>query len=321
MTSSAMPPLPSTATLPLADWLAQALDSHADSPQAVADGLHERAAALPADDSGAQAVRLAEHLWLGHLADTAGLADWLGRLPPALLAAAAPGSGDPSTPAPAPALAQALARCHWALAALQHAAHATAPALDDASRWRALQNVVLALAQQGRSPQARSLLLADEDAAAAQGDSDAGRAFAACANNVAGHLHDQAGRDAERDQLMLDAAALSLRAWSRAGTWLHQQRAEYRLALCHAALGQGQAALAHACRCLQGCQQGDGTQPADAVEHFCAHEALARAHHAAGDAAGRQAAAAQMRALLPAIDEADGLRAWCAQALADLPGA
>ena len=57
----------------------------------------------------------------------------------------------------------------------------------------------------------------------------------------------------------------------------------------------------------------------DGVEHFFAQEALARAHHAAGDAAGRVAAANRMREWLPAIAEDDGLRAWCAQALRELP--
>jgi len=55
------------------------------------------------------------------------------------------------------------------------------------------------------------------------------------------------------------------------------------------------------------------------VEHFFAHEALARAHSAAGDGGAVQAARAQMAALLPQIDEADGLRAWCADTLAALP--
>lgn len=122
-----------------------------------------------------------------------------------------------------------------------------------------------------------------------------------------------------RDRLMLAAAYLSQRAWANAGTWLHQERAEYRLALCHAALGQGEPALVHARRCLAACEAGDGQQPADAVEHFFAQEALARAHCAAGDASRATAAAEQMAGLLPGIPVADGLRAWCEQALRELP--
>lgn len=300
MNPSASPP--PSAPLGLSAWLALAQDQHADAPQAVADGLRQRAPTLPDDDDGAQALRLAEHLWLAHLADPAGLAALLVRLPAAVGLADGP-------------VAPALARIHWALALL---AGGPLPALGDAQRWRALQNVVLALARQGHADRAERLLLADEAAAALHGSSEAGRAYAATANNVAQDLSIGAGSDAGRDRLMLVAAALSLRAWSVAGTWLHHERAEYRLALCHAALGQGDAALTHARRCLAACEAGDGRQAADALEHFFAHEALARACRAAGDGPGRQAAVDGLHALLPAIDEADGLRTWCAQVLHDL---
>lgn len=294
--------------LSLSAWLAQAQDRHADAPQAVADGLRERAATLPADEDGAQALRLAEHVWLAHLGDPAGLAALIVALP------AAAWSGGAAQPDASPAVAQA--RIAWALAML---AGQAAPPLALAARWRALQNVVLALARQGRYAQAEAWLLADEAAAAACAASDAGRAYAASANNVAQDLGAGPRGDAARDRLMLVAAHLSQRAWASAGTWLYQERAEYRLALCHAVLGQGEAALVHARRCLAACEAGDGQHPADAVEHFFAWEALARAHHAAGDAAGAAAAAKRMAALLPNIDEADGLRAWCEQALRDLP--
>jgi hypothetical protein len=55
------------------------------------------------------------------------------------------------------------------------------------------------------------------------------------------------------------------------------------------------------------------------VEHFFAHEALVRAYRAAGDAVAAAVSVQRMHALLPAIAKADGLRDWCAQALADLP--
>ena len=308
-TAAANDPAPISQSL--SDWLTQAQDRHADAPADVARELRQRAPALPADDLGAQALRLAEHLWLGHLGDPAGLAACLARVPVA--------------DAPTPANAEATARIRWALATLADTPTPTPP-LDDAPRWRALQNVVLALAQQGQAARAQALLLADEAAAAAHGAQEAGRAYAAAANNVAAHLCDgmpaaTAGA-ADRQRLMLAAADLSLRAWAIAGTWLHRERAHYRLALCHAALGQGGPALAHAQHCLHACQVGDGSQPADALEHFFAHEALARAHHAAADTASRQAAIAhrqEMQNLLPAIDEADGQRAWCAQALHALP--
>lgn len=199
------------------------------------------------------------------------------------------------------------------------------PAPPEAPRWRALQNVVLALAGLGRSSEAAALLAADEAAARAQGDAEAGVAYASTANNVAGHLQignlrgdadADAPRDAERDALMLQAAAIARRAWDSAGHWMHAERAEYRLALCHAVAGQGAAAVHHAGLCLAGCETaGDA---ADAVEHYFAHEALVRAHRAAGDAPAAAAALQRMPMLLAQISEADGLRDWCARTLAEL---
>ena len=95
------------------------------------------------------------------------------------------------------------------------------------------------------------------------------------------------------------------------------ERADYRLALCHAAAGQGAEAVEHAQRCLAACvAAGD---EADAMEHFFAHEALVRAHRAADDAAAAAAAQQRMQGLLADIPEADGLRAWCADVLSTLP--
>lgn len=291
---------PASLGTPLRDWLDDAQGRHADAPADVTAALAERAATLPADAEGAEALRLAEHVWLGHAGDAAGLQAFVDRLPPAWR----------DTPATAPSLQ----RAQWALAVL---ARSPAPALADAPRWRALQNVVLAMASQGRAAEALGLLLADEPAALAQGRSEAGQAFAAMANNVAGHLQDSAGHDAARDTLMLQAAALARRAWASAGTWLHVERADYRLALCHAAAGQGAEAVIHAQRCLAACvAAGD---EADAMEHFFAHEALAQAHRAAGDAAAAAAARQRMHRLLPDIAEAEGLRAWCADVLSKLP--
>lgn len=288
-------PAPSTLRL----WLDQAMDRHAAAPDAVARELAERAAALPVDAEGAEALRLAEHVWLGHLGDGGALQSFVDRLPAAFAEHAS--------------TAPSLQRVRWALATL---AGTVAPAPADAPRWRAQQNVVLALARQGRCAEAARLLLADEAAAQAHGQAEAGQAFAAMANNVAGHLQDHAGSDSARDAVMLQAAALARRAWASAGTWLHVERADYRLALCHAAAGQGAEAVMHARHCLQACEAAG--QHADAMEHFFAHEALVRAHRAAGDAPAADAAQQRMQGLLPDITDADGLRAWCADVLADL---
>ena len=299
-------PAPSLPAEPpgLRTWLDQLLQQHDTQPAAVAAALAQRAPALPADAEGAEALRLAEHVLLAHLADVPGLQAFVDALPAPL--------GD------APATAPSLQRLRWALATLTGQ---PGPALPDAPRWRALQNVVLAMAATGRSSEAAALMLADEPTALAQGQSDAGKACAAAANNVASHLQTGPRGDAARDALMLQAAALARRAWASAGGWMQVERADYRLALCHAVLGQGAEALAHARQCLAACVAGGEAagEAADAVEHFFAHEALVRAHHAAGDAQAAAAATQRMHTLLADIPEADGLRAWCADVLADLP--
>ncbi len=288
-------------------WLDAADARHAEAPAALAAELLARAPHLPADAHGARALRLAEHVLLAHLGDAAALATLRNALPPAL--------------AQAGPTATAVQRLRWAWAMLQQPSAPT-PALPDVQRWRALQNVVLAMAWQGRPDTAAALLAADEAAARAQGSSEAGQAYAATANNVATDLQQrQAGagtaRDAAQDALMLQAAAIARRAWGHAGTWLHAERAEYRLAHCHAAAGNGAAAVRHAGLCLAGCQAAG--EAADAVEHFFAHEALAVAHRAAGNAPAAAAARAEMASLLPHISDSGGLRAWCAESLADLP--
>ena len=285
-------------------WLDQAQSQHADQPLAITAALTARAASLPADADGAEAIRLAEHVWLAHAADTSGLQAFLDALPATL-------SDDAST-------APSLQRADGALAWLAGQVAKTQP---DATRWRVLQNVVLAMAAQGRSAEALGLLQADEATARALGPSDAGQAFAATANNVASHLQDRPRGDEARDSLMLQAAAIARRAWENAGSWMQVERADYRLALCHAAAGQGAEAVEHARRCLADCMAdcvAAGDQ-ADALEHFFAHEALVRAHRAAGDAAAAGAAVQRMQVLLADIAEADGLRAWCADVLSALP--
>jgi hypothetical protein len=273
-------------------WLDQAWGDHTDHPRAVADAVAARAAALPDDDEGAEALRLGEHVLLGHLADAAGLRALLARTPDR------------------PKLRPLQERGRWALAVLEGRDE---PPLDDVLRWGALQNAVQALLLLGRVGEASQRLLADEAAAAAGADLAARRAYAATANNVALALREGPRGDPDRDALMIEAAELSRRAWARDGNWINAERARYQLARCHAALGQGAAALGHARECLRICE----AEGADAVERFYAHEALAYAHRAADDDAAAQAQAEHMRALLGQIEDA-GLREWCSKDLQTL---
>jgi hypothetical protein len=138
----------------------------------------------------------------------------------------------------------------------------------------------------------------------------------AIGNGAPGPAADAAGSGddrAERIATLLAAAAIARRAWERAGTWVHVERAEYQLALCHAAAGDGAAARVHARECRAICESNG----ADAVERFYAEEAMARAERAAGDAAAAAAAQGRMANWLADITDTD-MRDGCAADLAEL---
>lgn len=278
----------------LADWLPLAWNDHAQQPQAVLDALTARCPDLPDAPEGAQALRLAEHVTLVHRPQPQGaqaLQALLQAVP--LHAHLAPG----------------VAASRWALAIL---AGTEAPPAADVDRWRALQNVVLSLAAQRRHDEASRCLLADE-ALVATAEPPAARAYAVSANNVALGLRLGPRGDAAGDALMLQAAALSRRAWALAGTWLEVERAEYQLAMCHAAAGDGEQARAHAAACIAACE----AHGADADERFFAHECAVHAARAGGDEAGAAAHRERMTALLAQVEDADARR-WCEETLAAL---
>ena len=127
---------------------------------------------------------------------------------------------------------------------------------------------------------ARERLASVPDAPAA-----AHRPLAVACNNMAWELHDRgSGRRPEDTAAMLDIAAASKWHWSRAGTWLETERADYCLALCQLSAGETEASLQSAAQCLALCTQND----APPYELLFAHEALARTYDARGDAVSRK---------------------------------
>lgn len=285
---------------PLAAFVAAGWERHPTEGQDVAAGLQQRAATLGADADGAAAIGLAEHVWLAHLHDAGGFAAFLDALPGAM-----------STSEPT---AAALQRSRWVLAAI---AHGPVGELPEAPRWRALQSLWSLWCAQGRVAQAQALLAQESPAALAHADPAARKALAATCNNLASDLREGPRGDAASDAFMLALAEASRALWASAGTWVHVERADYLLARCHATLGQGGPALACARACLARIDQHAGEPGADDFERFFAHEALAWAHRAAGDAAGRAAEMARMRACLAAVTD-DSLKPWCEDALAAL---
>lgn len=273
-------------------WLDQAWNEHAEQTARVAAELAERAATLPDDADGAGVLRLAAHTLLAHQADTAAMQRLLAQVPP----------GE--------TLAAAMRPARWALATLEGSAP---PQVSDRERWAALEYVALVLVARGQAALAQQHLLAEEAAAVVHPDEAARRAYAASANNVAGSLRDGPRGNAACDALMLAAAQLARRAWERAGTWLHVERADYYLALCHVALGQGNEAVASAQACLARCE----AEGADAYELFFGHECCALAQRAAGNGLLAAQHRAQMEALLARIDDT-GNRSYCVSVLAKM---
>ena len=278
-------------------WLDTAWTRHDSEPQALANELVAMAPALPDDGDGAEAVRLARHTLLAHLADTALLQRFVDALP----AGAQTGVQKERTV--------------WALAALHMGFAPSQPALSDAVAWGLLGDVAQALIQRGDLAAARVRLLGLENVAATHSDPAARRAYAATAHNVALALR-TGPRDAARDAVMIEMAELERRAWARAGTWMEVERADYHLAMCHAVIGQGVQALRHATACMQACE----ANAADAAERFFAHECNVHAARAAGDSAAAASHRARMVALLAEVDDPE-MKTWCAQTLASTPEA
>jgi len=92
---------------------------------------------------------------------------------------------------------------------------------------------------------------------------------------------DKDARTADEDDAMIQAAYASRYHWSQASQEAkHQARGEWQLSRVFAVLGRGEPAVYHGERCLEWCGRGE-------VEDWdvaFAHEALARAHKAAGNA-------------------------------------
>jgi hypothetical protein len=269
----------------LRTWLDAAWDRHDREPRAIALELAQRAADLPDDVDGAEAIRLARHVMLGHLAATACLRDFLAMLPAGT------------------ALNPMRDRALWALATLE--GHA-GPELPEGVRHALLADVAQAEIELGRLAQARARIAGLEAGVAAHPDEGVRRAYAATCNNLALALRTGPRGDAARDSLMIELAELARRAWARAGTWMHVERADYQLAMCHAAIGQGAQALDHARACLARCE----AEAADAYERFFAHEALVHAYRAAADAAAAHRHRDLMAGLLTQLTD-PGQRAYC----------
>lgn len=261
------------------ELIEQALDIHPhDGPGAAL--LLREAAAERADATTEQLegwLRAAEHVLLGHLDDAAGLETLLHDVEPALAGRAL---------------------CAIALARGQHA---DLGGLDAADRVRAHYNAALALSRRRDFDGMRRLMAAAQQQVQAD-DAGSARAWAAVANNIAADLRFYHLRgDAPHAALMIEAARLACQAWAAAGGWLEQERADWQLAMCAAAAGEGALALQAAHSGLAACER----HGADDYEFCFAQQALAQAALAAADLPLAQQARAAMVQRLAGVPEAN----------------
>jgi hypothetical protein len=138
------------------------------------------------------------------------------------------------------------------------------------------------------------------------------RSLAVGGNNLAAALESKSTRDGVETQGMVTAAEAGLKYWKRAGTWLEEERAEYRLTRSLLQAGQTDAAIRSAQRCIEICE----SNAAPAFEQFFGHAVLALAQRAAGNAASF--AASRQRALQLFAQVPDGEMQWCEAELKEL---
>lgn len=200
-------------------FIESAWNDHAESPQAVADRLLATVHDAQARERVAPLARLVTHVFGEHLGQWHRGIDVLESL------RSAPASDGNA------GVERTLAQC---VATLGYAggdpAAVDALALED--RIAALAGAGAALS--GRAQFKAALVAFDAAMTAAQAGlppgSPAIRALAVGGNNLAAALEEKSDRDPTEKRGMVAAARAGLQYWKLAGTWLEEQRAEYRLA-------------------------------------------------------------------------------------------
>jgi hypothetical protein len=275
-------------------FIETAWNDHADRPQEVADRL---AAALDLVDGPARVppfARLLTHVYGEHLGQ------W--QLGIDLLESLREHSGAKGDTAADAVLTRSVATLRYAGG--DRASLAGLPPEDGVA---VLASAASALA--GRNDFAGAISAYDDALQRAQAGlpakSPAIRALAVGGNNLAAALEQKMDRSASETTGMVSAAHGALKYWKQAGTWLEEERAEYRLARSLLQAGDADAALRSGRRCIEIC----AANAAPAFELFFAHLALALAQRAAGNLDAFDASRQHAAALFTQIPEDE--RTWC----------
>jgi hypothetical protein len=249
-------------------FLEAAWNDHADHPQEVADRLAASLALVEAPGHIPALARLVTHVFGEHLGQWRrgiDLLDAMRSLPAFDGAAASVGT---------------LTRC---AATLGYAGgdSSTIASLVTEDRVYVLASATSVFA--ARNEFKRALAAYTEALQLAQCDmpskSPALRALAVGGNNLAATLEEKKDRDTSETDGMIVAANGGLTYWRLAGTWLEEERAEYRLTRSLLQAGKPHAAIQSATRCIDVCRLHN----APAFERFFGYAALALAQREVGD--------------------------------------
>ncbi len=285
------------------NFLAAAWADHGAQPQEVADRLASSMHLVAAPQDIVPVARLLTHVYGEHLGQwTVGvkLLNSLRRLP-------AYDSG-----------ADCDGAINRSVAALLYAGgdNSALVLLGDEDQVSALSVAAAALAGRQDLTQAlqayyRALELAN---AGLRPGSPAIRALAVGGNNLAAALEEKNDRDAAQTKGMIAAAEGALKYWKLAGTWLEEERAEYRLSRSLLQAGHAESALDSALRCVALCELNQ----APAFELFFGYAVLALARRAAG--AADLFLVARQQALNAYASVPLEERQWCESDLSEIQG-
>jgi tetratricopeptide (TPR) repeat protein len=282
-------------------FLQTAWADHGDHPQEVAERLSASIGLIQAREEFGPYVRLLTHVYGEHLGQWQPAVELLDRLRtlPAF-------DGSPEVTR---TIDQAVATMRFASGDA-----AALDALPVEARVSALATAASAFAARDELQQAiasyeRALQLA---VPALPDGSPAIRALAVAGNNVATVLEGKLERDAMQTRAMLTAAEAGLKYWKLAGTWLEEERAEYRLARCQLQAGKAREAVASAQRCIAVCRKNG----APAFEQFFGFAVLALAQRGTGDREASEENRAEAMRQLELVTSEE--RQWCSADLAEL---